>query len=1090
MADNPLVSVLQIGSSPYDIKDANSRSAIVTLNTIKQDTLVSGTNIKTIDNNSLLGSGDLTVFPRIDDHTIDSTSTAGVYKYEDNYDEAIVIVNDVQAGSGVIASKAQTKITQNDILYRTYTTLTSSWSNWISILHDITTISDSNLDTTTSTGSYLVEKNLSGGTNGILFVDSVITLMPRATTYTQTLIYDKTYKYRTKVNSGEWSAWSDVIDISGKADKNNTTAGTYKSVTVNSQGIVTAGTNPTTLSGYGITDAKIENGVITLGSNTITPITDVSGKANDNDVVHKGSVGASDEVITAGKVFQGDIELQSALFVDGGASSIVLGNDPSDDNLQDLLNEKALAPLVIEMSSSDTEAPSGTYTSISNALYNDAEREIIVLYTKNGIVYKFGLSEIQSDSYYFSILNAEELYFFSIAIYSDDSYDFFERQCAQVEHTHGNIQSGGTLQTTDITIANGDKLVVTDSSNSNKIARASLSFDGSTTSQVLSKKGTWVGLPSTGANIIYDGSVETYVNAGDDYDTVIEDLQGVLLNNKADKTLQVTITESGGTYSANKTYDEISTALTNGQAVVCILDDMVCYYDYFSGSGSSIKFYFKGIWVDGTHLYQDEIEIKKTSGNTVVSVTETDKQYVQKVSSTDNAVVRFDGTTGAVQNSSAKVTDDGDVILSKVIVHGSNTDNDTRYISSSTATNLFFTIGGVTPFLVNLTEVRSSTGLAGTMNLGTASTPWNGIYGKSLNLYGTSVPKEGNSIFSYVTNAKFNDGSTDGTWEVSVASYGTSYRVYYSNQVIDKNTLLRYVWVSGNTTARVVKVGYTTTAPTSSNLNGLVITRLASNTAIAGQINAMVPEDNLYIVFYMYNTFTTWDFSLVTANTNVIIADYLAVNGGTSSQFLKADGSLDNNTYALSSALPSSSELLPAVTSSDNGKILKVANGTWAIGTESGGGSSFLVVTMTYSISAYSLSKTYSEIVTALSGGQDVVIKYNNYLYRYLDVDSSNNIQFTAADSSNGEPLIKRVSVSSSNVVTVSSSTTGFVHTTGTESIGGSKTFTDDVWITDAIYLDGGTIYTDDTGTETIYDVMDSKISATLGNIETLLAAI
>ena len=51
------------------------------------------------------------------------------------------------------------------------------------------------------------------------------------------------------------------------------TAGTYKSVTVNETGHVTAGTNPTTLSGYGITDAKIENGTITLGSSTITPLT-------------------------------------------------------------------------------------------------------------------------------------------------------------------------------------------------------------------------------------------------------------------------------------------------------------------------------------------------------------------------------------------------------------------------------------------------------------------------------------------------------------------------------------------------------------------------------------------------------------------------------------------------------------------------------------------------------------------------------------------------------------------------------------------------------------------------------------------------
>ena len=51
------------------------------------------------------------------------------------------------------------------------------------------------------------------------------------------------------------------------------TKGTYRSVTVNERGHVTAGTNPTTLGGYGITDAKIANGEITLGSNTITPLT-------------------------------------------------------------------------------------------------------------------------------------------------------------------------------------------------------------------------------------------------------------------------------------------------------------------------------------------------------------------------------------------------------------------------------------------------------------------------------------------------------------------------------------------------------------------------------------------------------------------------------------------------------------------------------------------------------------------------------------------------------------------------------------------------------------------------------------------------
>ena len=68
-------------------------------------------------------------------------------------------------------------------------------------------------------------------------------------------------------------------------------------------------------------------------------------------------------------------------------------------------------------------------------------------------------------------------------------------------HSHGNLQVSGELQTTDVTIANGDKLVVTDASNSNKVARASIAFDGSTTNQFLSKKGTWESASGSGTSI-------------------------------------------------------------------------------------------------------------------------------------------------------------------------------------------------------------------------------------------------------------------------------------------------------------------------------------------------------------------------------------------------------------------------------------------------------------------------------------------------------------------------------------------------------------------------------------------------------------
>jgi len=62
---------------------------------------------------------------------------------------------------------------------------------------------------------------------------------------------------------------------------------------------------------------------------------------------------------------------------------------------------------------------------------------------------------------------------------------------ADSDHVHGNIQTAGALQTTDVTIASGDKLVITDASDSNKVARASAAFDGSTTSKVLTQKGTF-----------------------------------------------------------------------------------------------------------------------------------------------------------------------------------------------------------------------------------------------------------------------------------------------------------------------------------------------------------------------------------------------------------------------------------------------------------------------------------------------------------------------------------------------------------------------------------------------------------------------
>lgn len=85
------------------------------------------------------------------------------------------------------------------------------------------------------------------------------------------------------------------------------TAGTYRSVTVDANGHVTKGTNPTTLSGYGITDAKIASGVITLGGTSITPLTshqDISGKADKATTL--AGYGITDACIVNGVITLGE----------------------------------------------------------------------------------------------------------------------------------------------------------------------------------------------------------------------------------------------------------------------------------------------------------------------------------------------------------------------------------------------------------------------------------------------------------------------------------------------------------------------------------------------------------------------------------------------------------------------------------------------------------------------------------------------------------------------------------------------------------------------------------------------------------------
>ena len=61
------------------------------------------------------------------------------------------------------------------------------------------------------------------------------------------------------------------------------TAGTYRNVTVNAQGHVTAGSNPTTLAGYGITDAPTKSQAINI-SHPVNSVYISTSSSNPNTI--------------------------------------------------------------------------------------------------------------------------------------------------------------------------------------------------------------------------------------------------------------------------------------------------------------------------------------------------------------------------------------------------------------------------------------------------------------------------------------------------------------------------------------------------------------------------------------------------------------------------------------------------------------------------------------------------------------------------------------------------------------------------------------------------------------------------------------
>ena len=103
----------------------------------------------------------------------------------------------------------------------------------------------------------------------------------------------------------------------------------------------------------------------------------------------------------------------------------------------------------------------------------------------------------------------------SKALSADISLTASDVGAASSSHTHGNLTNDGKITST-ATIANGDKLVIVDSDTTagSKITGSSITFDGTTTTQALTKKGTW-GTFLTSYTEQYTGTVTSVAASGD-----------------------------------------------------------------------------------------------------------------------------------------------------------------------------------------------------------------------------------------------------------------------------------------------------------------------------------------------------------------------------------------------------------------------------------------------------------------------------------------------------------------------------------------------------------------------------------------------
>ena len=296
---------------------------------------------------------------------------------------------------------------------------------------------------------------------------------------------------------------------------------------------------------------------------------------------------------------------------------------------------------------------------------------------------------------------------------------------APASHTHGNIQNGGTLQDTDVAIASGDKLVITDHSNGDKIARTSAEFDGSTTTKALTPKGTF----------------ETFLQASDiegkaDKTATVSNVAIASDGKSIQKTINGSTTEVAkldGVYIASS--NKIATQSTVSTAVSTAVNALNATVESSDGTNVQVKVTETNGKITAVNITTDNTEVNThTHGdinrNGTISgdgkaIATGDKLIVADASDSGKVIkstIAFDGTTAtqALTKKGTWETINNQNVFSKVKV------GSTEIVADSTADTLELVAGSgitLTPDAANdkVTIAHTNSVTAGTIGSSEAS---------------------------------------------------------------------------------------------------------------------------------------------------------------------------------------------------------------------------------------------------------------------------------------------------------------------------------------------------------------------------------